>query len=171
MAGILPFHLNEENDTVYYLISRESHTHPKDAGLYSDFGGAKEKGETLLETASREGYEESMGFFGKKSQIKKAISHKPLYMKPSFGNYTTFLFHIDYCPYLIKYMNYHFDFIKTNAPSLINSKNSLYEKDHFMLQTLKQLKKNKKIRPFYRNIIEQIDETSVKEYISTYSTK
>ena len=171
MAGILPFHLNEENDTLYYLISRESHTHPTDAGLYSDFGGAKEKGETLLETASREGYEESMGFFGKKSQIKKAISHKPVYMKLSFDNYTTFLYHIEYCPHLIRYMNYHFDFIKINAPSLIDSKNSIYEKDHFMLQTLEELKENKKIRPFYRNIIEQIDETSVKEYISTYSTK
>ena len=169
MAGILPFYLNPENDTLYYLIARESHTHPSHAGLYSDFGGAKDDGETNLETAAREGYEESMGFFGKYEQIKKNISHKPECMKLVTKSYTTYLFYMDYCPNIIKYMNYHFNFIKINAPHLINETNCIYEKDHFMLKTLDELSKNEKIRPFYKSVIEKIDEAKIKEYIATYS--
>ena len=55
MAGILPFCYNENNNSFYYLLGRESHTHPNSANQYSDFGGSKDNNETKTSTAAREG--------------------------------------------------------------------------------------------------------------------
>ncbi len=56
-GGILPvaFHKGK----IYFLFSREYSKSKTKRGLWSDFGGSKEKGETLLETAIREGFEEN----------------------------------------------------------------------------------------------------------------
>ena len=68
-AGILPVALYKGE--VYFLFGRESrHIDHKASGLWSDFGGSREKNETYKQTAIREGYEESSGFLGTKKQIE-----------------------------------------------------------------------------------------------------
>ena len=69
-GGILPVTVYRNN--VYFLFSREYINAKYDGGKWSDFGGSKEKSETFYDTAIREGYEESSGFLGNKSDIKKA---------------------------------------------------------------------------------------------------
>ena len=62
-AGILPMAINDGK--VYFLFSRERNLGDfKEKGLWSDFGGKDENGETPMETAIREGYEESSGLLG-----------------------------------------------------------------------------------------------------------
>ena len=65
-AGILPITINPDNNNIYFLLSREQINSDTDPGLWSDFGGTREKGETKLDTAIREGWEESNGFLGTK---------------------------------------------------------------------------------------------------------
>ena len=53
-AGILPFAFY--NNEIYFLLGRERYGSQKN--MYSDFGGEMEKGESVLQAAAREGYEE-----------------------------------------------------------------------------------------------------------------
>ena len=73
-AGILP--VTVHRGKVYFLFSREYIGSKDDGGLWSDFGGSKEKNESFFDTAVREGYEESGGFLGNKSDIKKLVKNK-----------------------------------------------------------------------------------------------
>ena len=73
-AGILP--VTVHRGKVYFLFSREYIGSKDDGGLWSDFGGSKEKNESFFDTAVREGYEESGGFLGNKSDIKKGKKYR-----------------------------------------------------------------------------------------------
>jgi hypothetical protein len=56
MAGILP-HIADKNGGIYFLFGRErikNNSVCSDHGLWSDFGGLREKGETLKACAIRE---------------------------------------------------------------------------------------------------------------------
>lgn len=173
MAGVLPFYYDHSKKQFYYIIARESPTHPTAANEYSDFGGSKDGSESKLETACRECYEESMGFFGKQHNIKKNISHLPTHMQLSIKSYTSYLMYVPEGLHLDMFMNRHFDFIKAKAPDIINDDtNCIYEKDHFVSVTLEQLntKYNDKLRRFYRGLIPQIDETKIYDYIFPHGT-
>ena len=54
-AGILPWSVDDSGQLVL-LLGREA-----DTGHWAGFGGARDRGESLYDTALREGYEESMG--------------------------------------------------------------------------------------------------------------
>ena len=74
MAGILP--LAYHNDKMYFLLGRETvDVDHRAKGQWSDFGGSIEKGETLKETAIREGFEETGGLFGNMKDIEYLIDH------------------------------------------------------------------------------------------------
>jgi len=168
MAGVLPFYFDEKKKQIYYIIARESHTHPNAANEFSDFGGAKEANESKLDTAARECYEESMGFFGNHQHIKKKISHLPEYMRPSIKSYTTYLMFTREGQYMSSIMNSHFNFAKEKFSEVIDDDtNCIYEKDYFISATLEELKNkhSSNIRRFYRGIIDNIDETKIYNYI------
>ena len=68
MAGVLPYAKQIVNNktNLYFLFARETldiKSKSNSKGFWSDFGGSKEKKETPIETAIREGYEETSGFF------------------------------------------------------------------------------------------------------------
>ena len=92
MAGILP--VTFENDKIYFLLSRETKdVKYRGSGKWSDFGGSIEKGETLKQTAIREGYEESSGILGEEKRIKKLVEEN-LVKKYRVNNFTTFVVEI-----------------------------------------------------------------------------
>ena len=168
MAGILPFCYNPKNNKIYYLLGRESHTHPTNSKLYSDFGGSKESSENKISTAAREGYEETQGIFGNESVIKSQISKLPKSMALSTINntYTTYLYKINYIPDLPHLMNRLFYFMKRNLSNVVDEPNGFFEKDHHILVTLDEIKnKYSTIRPFYREIINKIDESEIRKYL------
>lgn len=159
MAGILPFSkLVKNNKTLlYFLFSRETlddHT-SKDRGYWSEFGGSADKGETRLETAIREGYEESNGVFGSKIKIKNNIEKTSLHFKEK--SYISYLIKVPYVPQLPTYLENTYNFIKVTKPELICSKEGLFEKDKFRWIEINELEKNiYMFRPFYRPIIYKI---------------
>ena len=72
-GGILPIAF--KNGKIYFLFGRETIDIWKDSGLWSDFGGGKEKNETYKETAIREGWEETDGVLGNLKTIEYLIEN------------------------------------------------------------------------------------------------
>jgi len=175
MAGILPFCYNPKDNKLYYLLSRESHTHPKAAKQFSDFGGSKERNESKISTAAREGYEETHGMLGAEKTIKNHISKLPpsMVLKTKYNTYSTFLYQIKYNEEIALIMNRLYHFMKKNLPDVVDEQNGYFEKDHHILVTLEEIKSTfyAKLRPFYRQIINQIDEIKILKYIQPRSKK
>lgn len=63
---------SEESHDLLFLLGKE-HDGWEDGGKWSAMGGKPEKGETLLQSAAREVYEEGMGVFGTKEEIQDRL--------------------------------------------------------------------------------------------------
>lgn len=87
-AGVLPYCI--KNNEVYFLLSKEGYG--SDKNTWCDFGGARDPGESAVQTAAREAWEESRGIMGNQKQIEMAISSAP-----SIGSrsYRMFLMQVD----------------------------------------------------------------------------
>lgn len=160
MAGILPY-TQDEDGNHYFLFARERiNNNPacSDRGLWSDFGGSRNKGESLEHCAIREGSEELCGFLSK-SFIKDNI-----FGKQSIKTYTTFFVHLKYTEHisLPAYLNTHFEFMSRHRqmkPLIKDPNNGLYEKDEFAWFSLKDIRENREeFRPFYREMLDLIVE-------------
>ena len=92
-GGILPVAFR--NNHPYFLFSREALIARKDAGKWSDFGGSKEKNESHRETALREGWEESNGILGTKSNIRNLMKNNLCAVIKGNG-YHTFIVEVKY---------------------------------------------------------------------------
>ena len=159
MAGILPFSrtIKNKKELIYFLFSRETmdDKKSKDRGFWSEFGGSRDKGETHLETAIREGYEESNGVFGSKKKLRENILKTNITLKNK--TYNSFLIEVPYNSQLPIYLENTYKFIKNKKPELICNKDGLFEKDKFKWIEINELENNMEMfRPFYRGIILQI---------------
>jgi 8-oxo-dGTP pyrophosphatase MutT (NUDIX family) len=159
MAGILPYIQDKTDDTIYFLFGRERINNNQgcaDNGLWSDFGGSRDKGETLKTCAIREGSEELCGFLSK-SIIKERISSSI-----SIDTYTTYLVYLNYDKHrtLPDYLNAHYEFMSRQQqikPLIKDPNNGLYEKDKFAWFSLKDIReKREQFRPFYRDVLDLI---------------
>lgn len=95
-AGIVPFYRHTNGD-VSFLLGEDHHRR----GVWTDFGGKADKGESFSDAAAREGHEETMGVFSgtskdpKKNQsqgvefFKKRIK-KQLQVQSSKNDYKTY---------------------------------------------------------------------------------
>lgn len=151
-GGILPVSIYKGK--LYFLFSREYINSKKDGGLWSDFGGSKEKNETFFQTALREGYEESDNIIGSRKVIKKLMENN--LREITINGYRTYIILIKFDRDLpIKFRN-KFLSVKNNKPQLIGKK-GLYEKDMLKWYTYQDIKKNfNKFRPFYKKTIRTI---------------
>ena len=68
-AGILPFTIDPETKTAHFLLGTN-------CGMYDNFYGGVEEGETVVCGAAREGFEESKGVIGSQQAIFMALSSK-----------------------------------------------------------------------------------------------
>ena len=71
-SGIVPVSFHKGK--IYFLFGKENELEDSAKG-WSDFGGGVEKGETPLQTATREGSEELTGFLGSSVHIKKLLKN------------------------------------------------------------------------------------------------
>ena len=157
MAGILP--VAKYNNNIYFFFGREAMLpERRSSGLWSDFGGSTEKNETKIQTAIREGHEETAGIIGNKYDIKHLIKHN-LITKISTKTYTTYLIEIDHDKKLpIKLRRIYDNALKYLYDDVMKS-NGLYEKDRGKWIRLERLKNNMGMfRPWYKNIIYKIIE-------------
>lgn len=161
MAGILPYakHIIKQKPTLFFLLSRERisiESYSKDKGKWSDFGGSRNKNETIIDVAVREGYEESNGILGSMHTLHKAVISSPLKLRTS-DNYYTFFIEIPYDTMLPTYFKGFYKQIETNFPELVKKDNGFFEKDKVKWLTIDELLNNTvPIRPYYMSIIHQL---------------
>jgi 8-oxo-dGTP pyrophosphatase MutT (NUDIX family) len=155
MAGILPvaYHKNK----VYFLFGRETKDlNLRPSGLWSDFGGTREKGETLFDTAIREGYEETDGVLGSKKHISLLINNNLIDILNQ-GKYTSYMIMVPYNKALPKNFKFKYNHIKKHHFDLITAHNGFYEKDQIKWFSIESLKKNiGTFRPWYRPLITKL---------------
>jgi len=81
-AGVIPIAIY--NKQLYVLLGKEAKG--RDKGKYDAFGGGRNKEDkTAKDTAVRECYEESMGFFGSQSYIQKNM--KQYFLRQQYLEY------------------------------------------------------------------------------------
>ena len=153
-GGILPAAIHKGK--LYFLFSREYIHSKDDGGMWSDFGGSKDHNETFEQTALREGWEESSGILGTKSQIRDLMKYKTLKTITTRG-YRVYIVLINYNKNLPKQFRKDFLKVEKNNPELIHKKNGLYEKDMLKWIEYSKLRSHYKLfRIWYRSFIKEI---------------
>ena len=157
-AGILPIAIHKGEPLI--MMGRETKDLGsfRDSGKWSDFGGGKEKGETIEECAIREGFEEMMGMFGGPKKLKELIKEK-LVMKIKIGTYTSFIVNVKYKKSLEKDFVEIYECIKANHPELIKTDNVFFEKDQVRWFKLKKLQNDEykiDIREHFKPVLKQL---------------
>ena len=155
-AGILPISIS--NNKIHFLFGQESIF--DDTQGYSDFGGGRDPGESMIQTAIREGGEELHGFLGDKNQIANQFKQKKYY-KCHFDNYTIYIVLIDHDEKLTTYYNNHYHFLfhhigKKEMNRIVN-KYHVFEKQHIKWFSEKEIiTKNNLFRCWYRPLIKTV---------------
>ena len=90
-------------------------------------------------------------------------------LKTKYNTYSTFLYPIKYNDEIALIMNRLYHFMKKNLTDVVDEHNGYFEKDHHILVTLDQIKTKfyLNLRPFYRQIIDQIDEVKILKYMQS----
>lgn len=150
-AGIIPVSIY--NNKLYVLLGREVKGDRK--GTYDAFGGGREpQDRTPKDTAIREGYEESMGFFGSMSYIRKNIKS----LGPKFKY--DFILKVDYQPdTLPKLFNEVYKYVQSGV---VKFKKGYFEKDIIRWFPVNKQQKTTKFRQgfkeFYKYMIDNHDD-------------
>jgi len=159
---------------LYFLFGKENEKEDSTKG-FSDFGGGQEKGETLLETALREGAEEMTGFLGDAKQLKKYIlSHGGVYHLPTNIDYHIHLFFIPYDEKLPFYYNQNHCFLWNHMDKNLLNKTKLFEKIEIQWFTLDDMKKRKnEFRSFYQTLVDLLisKQSQIKTFLSIRKTQ
>lgn len=114
-AGVLPCAYNKGK--LYILLGRE-----RKNNLWCDFGGSPEQGETVFDTAVREGMEELNGFFGTIEELSAQVEQTHIENVHNHRDkYTSILFKIKYDPKLPRYFNYNNSFNERHVLPLLNA--------------------------------------------------
>ena len=160
-AGIIPTCIYKNK--LHFLLGKEN-KHNNTPG-WSDFGGGREKGETLFNTAVREGYEELSGFLGSKEYLKKHLKEKGTY-KISDKMYSSYLFYYPYNKSLVHFYNNHYNCIEQKLDPSIIKKSTIFEKSQIKWVSIDELNKLE-IRKFYQPIVQNIinEKLSIERFI------
>ena len=152
-ASILPVALH--NGQLYFLFGKENQMEDSAKG-FSDFGGGVEKGETILETAYREGSEELSGFLGDANSIKRMLTKNGV-LKHSHDNYHIHMFPMKYDENLPFYYTNHHRFVWDRMDKQVLNDSKLYEKQEIAWFSVEELTSKRELfRSFYREIVDEI---------------
>lgn len=156
-GSILPVAVHQKK--VYFLFGKERDIDENPG--WSDFGGGTDKGETLMQTAVREGMEETTGFLGNQADILKMLKQRGTYIidhqSPGFSVYRCHLFPMKYDESLVTYYNNNQRFLQKRLPKNIIRDTKIFEKTQLKWFSFDELATHKKsFRKFYRNIIQHI---------------
>jgi hypothetical protein len=171
-GSILPITIH--NGKIYFLFGKERAIDENPG--WSDFGGGTDKGETFVETATREGSEESTGFLGSSTDVKNMMKKYGTFTLdyiPPEKKYSTYRVHIlpmKYNPFLVHYYNNNQKFIQSHLDKKIIRDTKIFEKPQIKWWSFDQIKKNRnEFRKFYRNIIDMIlnKQTEITNFVSS----
>jgi len=144
---------------IYLLFGKERDI--DDNPGWSDFGGGTEKGESFLDTASREGSEEMTGFLGNKTDIRHLLTKHGTFdvdfKNNGHSTYRAHIFPMKYDDRLPYYYNNNQRFLQHHLDANIIKDTKIFEKTQIKWFCIDDLKKHRKqFRSFYQNIIDLI---------------
>ena len=160
-GSILPATIH--NNKIYLLFGKERDIDENPG--WSDFGGGTDKGETFLQTASREGSEELTGFLGDQNDIKQLLNKYGTFnIDFKSQGHTTYRCHIfpmqfpsgimDLLPF---YYNNNQRFLQNHLDSNIIKDTKIFEKTQIKWFSFDDIKKERSsFRSFYQNIVDLI---------------
>ena len=157
-GSILP--ITVHNGKIMFLFGKERDIDENPG--WSDFGGGTDKGETFIDTASREGGEELTGFLGSSADIRKMLKKNGTFIVDykSTEGYSTYRVHIvpiKYDPFLVYYYNNNQRFIQKHLHPKIISNSKIFEKPKIKWWTFSEIKKGRnQFMSFYKNIVDLI---------------
>lgn len=155
-SSILPVTIH--NGKIYFLFGKENQMEDSAKG-FSDFGGAVESGETILQTAYREGAEELSGFLGDESALRVHIKKNGGFytIHHREHNYHIHIFFLEYDAKLPQYFTNHHRFVWKRMDQNFLNDSKLFEKQEIRWFSEKDLQtKKREFRQFYQSIVDQI---------------
>ena len=158
------------NGKVYLLFGKERDIDENPG--WSDFGGGTDKGESFIQTASREGMEEMTGFLGNESDVKRLLNKYGTfnvdYKSDGYSTYRAHLFPMEYDPSLPFYYNNNQRLLQKKLDPDVIRDTKIFEKTEIKWFPLDTLKKHRsEFRNFYRNIIDLIvkDKNIIRKFV------
>lgn len=152
-ASILPVALHKGK--LYFLFGKENEMEDSAKG-FSDFGGRVENGESIIDTAFREGSEELCGFLGDDSSIKCMLKRGGIY-KMSHGEYHIHIFLMEYDENLPRYFTNHHRFLWNRMDKDLLNDSKFFEKQEIRWFSIADLRTMKsEFRSFYQEIVDSI---------------
>lgn len=156
-GSILPVTIH--NNKIYFLFGKERDIDENPG--WSDFGGGTDKGETLFQTAIREGGEEMTGFLGSSADIKKLLNkygtYNVDYKSEGYTTYRCHIFPMDYDDKLPFYYNNNQQFLQKRLDQKVIRNTKIFEKTQIKWFSFNEIKKDiKQFRSFYQNIVHLI---------------
>lgn len=154
-SSILPVAIR--NRTLYFLFGKENPIEDTAKG-FSDFGGRNEPGESLYETAVREGAEELTGFLGHGKKLQSLIrKHGKIFKINQNDQYHVHIFLMDYDENLPRYYNDNHRYLWEKMKKNVLNESKLFEKIEIEWFTAKMMRDRLgEFRPFYREIVDTI---------------
>ena len=144
---------------LYFLFGKENSL--ADTPGWSDFGGGVEPGESIIQTALREGGEELTGILGDDKMISNLIKKNGGIFKMLNETYHIHMFHLPYSEYkdIPKYYNNTHHFLWNRMDKKLLNETKLFEKIEIQWFSIDDIKKRRgEFRNFYRNIVDMIVE-------------
>jgi len=147
------------NNQIYFLFGKERDIDENPG--WSDFGGGTDKGETLFQTAIREGSEELTGFLGDKSDIKRLLkkygTYNIDYKSQGHTTYRCHIFPMEYDDKLPFYYNNNQQFLQQKLDPKIIRDTKIFEKTQIKWFSFEDIQKqHNEFRSFYQNIVVKI---------------
>jgi 8-oxo-dGTP pyrophosphatase MutT (NUDIX family) len=151
-ASILPVAIFKGK--LYFLFGKENKMEDSAKG-FSDFGGKVENGESIMETALREGAEELCGFLGDPKQLKQKIKKNGGMYKITHNEYHVHIFFIDFDENLPKYFTNNHRFLWNRMDKHFLNDSKFFEKQEIKWFSVNELRTLKhEFRPFYTEIVD-----------------
>ena len=169
-AGILPATLIKGK--LHFLFGKENQYEDSAPG-FSDFGGGIDGKETKLQAAIREGREETTGFLGTESEIRRMLK-RTYNIDLTNGEHRTHIFFMEYDPMLERYYNNNQRFIQEKLSKEIIKSVKIFEKAEIRWICVDDLVRKKQIfRHYYRDTIQQIynDQREILSFIKGSKTR
>ena len=169
-ASILPVTIH--NGNIYFLFGKENEMEDSSKG-FSDFGGKVENGESIINTAFREGSEELCGFLGDSKDIKQLIKKQGGIYKLSHNNYHVHIFFMNYDENLPNYFTNNHRFLWNHMDKNLLNNSKFFEKQEIKWFSINELRTKKhEFRSFYIEIIDLFlkDIKRITEFINKMKT-
>jgi 8-oxo-dGTP pyrophosphatase MutT (NUDIX family) len=157
---------------LYFLFGKENSL--ADTPGWSDFGGGVDPGESIYDTALREGGEELTGFLGGEDELRSLIKRSGgTYTivpesKREGSSYNIHIFNLPYSPDLPKLYNANHDFLWKRMDKKFLNETKLFEKIEIQWFSLSDMKKKRnQFRSFYREFIDLLikDQALIKKFL------